>query len=137
MKIDGRCHCGSVTYEAVVDPTKVMICHCTDCQSLSGSAFRSVVLTEPGGFNLLSGTLKTYVKVGESGAHRPQAFCPECGSPIFSTSEGDEPKVYSIRLGTARQRNELKPQSQIWCRSAVPWLDELGSILKNEKQRTL
>jgi hypothetical protein len=45
MKIDGRCHCGYITYEAEIDPEKVMICHCTDCQTLSGSAFRTVVLT--------------------------------------------------------------------------------------------
>ena len=37
MKIDGRCHCGCITYEAEIDPDKVMICHCTDCQTLSGS----------------------------------------------------------------------------------------------------
>src|SRR5262245_4627881 len=38
MKVDGRCHCGYITYEAEIDPEKVMICHCTDCQTLTGSA---------------------------------------------------------------------------------------------------
>jgi len=33
MKIEGRCHCGFITYEAKIDPAKVMICHCTDCQT--------------------------------------------------------------------------------------------------------
>jgi hypothetical protein len=37
MKIDGRCHGGYITYEAEIDPEKVMICHCADCQDLSGS----------------------------------------------------------------------------------------------------
>jgi hypothetical protein len=45
MKIDGRCHCGYITYQAEIDPEKVMICHCTDCQTLSGSAFRTVAFT--------------------------------------------------------------------------------------------
>ncbi len=40
MKIDGRCHCGYITYEAEIDPEKVMICHCSDCQTLSGSTDR-------------------------------------------------------------------------------------------------
>src|ERR1700730_6936527 len=40
MKIDGRCHCGEITFEAEVDPDALHICHCTDCQTLSGSAFR-------------------------------------------------------------------------------------------------
>jgi hypothetical protein len=41
MKIDGACHCGSITYAAEIDPQTVAICHCTDCQTLSGSAFGS------------------------------------------------------------------------------------------------
>ena len=40
MKIDGGCHCGYLTYEAEIDETKISICHCTDCQALSGTAFR-------------------------------------------------------------------------------------------------
>ena len=55
MKIEGGCHCGYIAYEAEVDPDKVRICHCTDCQTLSGSAFRTVAFTNPGSFNLRSG----------------------------------------------------------------------------------
>jgi hypothetical protein len=29
MKIDGRCHCGEITFEAEVDPDALNICHCT------------------------------------------------------------------------------------------------------------
>jgi len=35
MKIEGRRHCGYITYEADIDPDKILICHCTDCQALS------------------------------------------------------------------------------------------------------
>jgi len=35
MRIDGQCHCGLISYEAEIDPEKVMICHCTDCQTLT------------------------------------------------------------------------------------------------------
>jgi hypothetical protein len=41
MNIDGQCHCGHVTYQADIDPEKVSICHCTDCQALTGSPYRS------------------------------------------------------------------------------------------------
>ena len=134
MQIDERCHCGFISYEAEIDPEKVMICHCTDCQTLSGSAFRTVALTREGEFNLLSGNVKTYVKIAESGARRLQAFCPECGSPLYATSEADGPKVYSIRIGTSRQRDKLVPRAQIWCRSAQTWVGELGTMQKVETQ---
>jgi hypothetical protein len=136
MKIDGECHCGRVTYEAEIDPGKVVICHCTDCQTLSGSAFRTVVFTRVGTFKLRSGELKIYVKTGESGSERPQAFCPECGTPIYSTTVADDPKSHAIRLGTVRQRDQLVPGTQLWFRSAQHWVREIASIPKIEKQPT-
>ena len=134
MRIDGRCHCGYITYEAEIDPEKVMICHCTDCQTLSGSAFRTVVFTRENTFKLLSGELKIYVKTGESGTQRPQSFCPECGTPIYSSTMGEGPKVHVIRVGTVRQRDQLIPKLQLWCRSSQQWLSGLSSIPKSEKQ---
>jgi len=133
MKIDGSCHCGAITYEADIDPEKVGICHCTDCQKFSGSAFRTLAQTEPGGFRLLTGTPKVYVKVGESGNERPQAFCGECGSSIYATSTDPDPKVYNVRAGTIRQRNELVPKFQVWTRSAHEWLGDLSAIKSSEK----
>ena len=56
MHIDGRCHCGFITYEAEVDPAKVSICHCTDCQTLTGSAYRVTVPAPKDSFRLLSDT---------------------------------------------------------------------------------
>jgi hypothetical protein len=135
MKIDGRCHCGFITYEAEIDPDGVAICNCTDCQSLSGSAFRVVAPTRKGTFKLLTGELKIYVKTGESGSQRPQSFCPQCGSPIYSTSTESDPKIHSIRVGTIRQRDQLRPKLQYWHRSAQPWTSGIGALPAFEKQR--
>ena len=134
MMIDGACHCGAVAYEAEIEPGQIMICHCTDCQTLSGSAFRTVALTRPGGFRLLRGEPRIYVKTAESGRKRLQAFCPDCGSPLYATSEGDGAKVHAIRIGTSRQRRELVPQGQIWCRSALPWLGGIGATPGDERE---
>jgi hypothetical protein len=60
MKVDGRCHCGFITFAAEIVPEKVWLCHCTDCQTLSGSAFRTVAPTQKGAFTLLSGEVKAY-----------------------------------------------------------------------------
>jgi hypothetical protein len=136
MRIDGACHCGHITYEATIDPERVGICHCTDCQTLSGSAFRTYVLAPKDSFRLLTGRPKAYVKTGESGAKRVQAFCPECGSPVYSAAPED-PQVFSIRVGTVRQRDALVPKSQIWSRSAQAWLKDLESIERHPQQPPL
>jgi hypothetical protein len=126
MKIDGGCHCGRISYEAEIDPADVTICHCTDCQMLSGSAFRTVVPAKREGFRV-TGEPKVYVKIAESGNRRVQAFCPECGTPIFATAVTD-PQIYSIRLGTAHQRAELQPRQQLWARSALGWVMQAQTI---------
>ena len=136
MRIDGGCHCGRLSYEADVDPEKVGVCHCTDCQTLSGSAFRTVVPAPKETFTLRTGQPKIYVKTAESGTKRAQAFCPECGTPIYSSAVRDAP-VFFIRVGTTRQRAQLPPKSQVWCRSALDWVMDLGSVARSARQESL
>ena len=132
MKIDGGCHCGHITYRAEIDPDKVFICHCTDCQTLSGSAYRTVAFAKDGSFELLSGVLKTYIKIADSGRERAQTFCPECGSPIYSASPGDNPKALGIRVGACRQRGELRPTKRYWCGSALAWSEDISALETSE-----
>ncbi len=134
MKIDGGCHCGYITYEGEADPETATICHCADCQTLSGSAFRTAVPVKSDVFRIVTGEPAIYVKTAESGNKRQQAFCPRCGSPIFSAPHGDGPKNYMIRLGTVRQRHEIVPKLQIWMRSRLQWLDELPSTRGLDKE---
>ncbi len=133
MKIDGGCHCGFIAYEGEADPATAAICHCTDCQKLSGSAFRTVLPVSSDTFRM-SGEPTIYVKTGESGNKRQQAFCPRCGSPIFSASPDDGPKVYMIRAGTIRQRDQFVPKVQFWCRSKQGWINDLSGAREVEKQ---
>jgi hypothetical protein len=133
MKIDGSCHCGAIRYEAEIDPEKVIVCHCTDCQKSSGSAFRWGTLVAKENFTLLAGEPKIYVKQAESGNMRALAFCGTCGTSLYGADVSD-PKAYSLRLGTARQARALKPSLQIWRRSALDWVDDLRSIPAVQKQ---
>lgn len=134
MKINGGCHCGQITYEAEVDPETVEICHCTDCQTLSGSAYRTVVPAMEGTFRLLSGEPRTYVKQSGIGTPRAQVFCPNCGTHLYSAPVGGSSSFFGIRVGTVDQRNQLQPKAQYWCRSAQEWAMDLGPIKKYETQ---
>jgi len=103
MKIDGSCHCGYITYSADADPERTSICHCTDCQALSGtrvSTSRSRRLMHA--FRVLTGEPTVYIRLRRGGAKRAQAFCPRCGSSIYATSVGDGPKVYNPACGQDR-----------------------------------
>lgn len=133
MHIDGACHCGRVTFTAEVDPGRVIVCHCTDCQVLSGSPFR-VVVAAPIASLVLRGETRSYIKVAASGNERSQVFCPECATPLYATTPENATQV-TIRLGCVKQRAELVPSVQIWQRSSLPWLSELGSIPGSQEQQ--
>jgi hypothetical protein len=128
MHVDGSCHCGKIEYEAEIDPERVIICHCTDCQAMSGSAFRVVAFSLEDRFSVKRGTPKVYIKIADSGRPREQGFCEHCGSNLYATSPGDGPKVYGLRVGTIRQRAELIPKRQVWCSSAQSWLGNITSL---------
>ena len=135
MKIDGACQCGAIRIEGEADPERTQICHCTDCQSGTGTAFR-VSVPVPGAAFKMTGRPTLYVKTtADSGRPRVQAFCGQCGSPIYSTTPGDgvQPS-YTVRVGILRQRDQFVPQRQNWFRSARSWVTGLNAIPKNEKQ---
>ncbi|CCV10080.1 conserved hypothetical protein [Mesorhizobium sp. STM 4661] len=85
-------------------------------------------------YRITKGTPKVYIKTGANGAKRAQGFCGECGSHLYATSVGDGPKVYGIRVGTARQREQLVPRAQYWHRSALHWLPEFEGTRIVEEQ---
>jgi hypothetical protein len=131
MDVTGRCHCGAITYRATVDPAKVSICHCTDCQRLTGSPYRVSIPAPAETFQLLSGTPKIYIKTADSGNKRAQGFCGNCGTPIYAAAVSNTP-AYGLRVGALDQRASLPPRRQIWCKSAVPWSASIGDIPKQE-----
>jgi len=133
MRVRGKCHCGEITYEADIDPADVSICHCTDCQTLTGSAYRVSVRAAGESFQLLSGQPRSYIKTAESGARRAHSFCANCGSPTYARA-AENPTTYSLRIGCLEQRASLPPRKQIWCQSAVPWSENLGGVPKVDRQ---
>ena len=134
MKITGGCHCGRIVYEAEIDPDTVFLCHCDDCQVMSGTAYRTVVRIPESDFTLRSGALKVYVKTAESGRQRAMNFCGDCGTHIYATSVGEGEKAFGLRLGTSDQRRELRPSSQWWHRSALDWIGAVDDLPAHETQ---
>lgn len=128
MKIDGNCHCGEIAFSAEIDPDQVSICHCSDCQVLTGTAFRTTVPVARSRLSMTRGTPRTYVKNSESGRPRLQLFCGTCGTPLFTTGEGAAAEVVGIRWGAIHQRAALPPKRQKWCRSSADWLDSIAAL---------
>lgn len=133
MRVHGACHCGAIAYEAQIDPARVTVCHCADCQSFSGAPFRASVPARAEDLKIVRGAPKVYVKTAESGNRRAQGFCGDCGSPVYS-ADAEGAQVYMLRLGIVAERDQLPPQRQIWCEAALGWTRDLLDLPKTEKQ---
>lgn len=134
MKVHGQCHCGDIRFEAEVDPANARICHCIDCQTMSGSAFRTGISAPAETLKMIAGTPTRYIKTADSGIQRAHMFCGRCGSPVFSSAIDENPTRYQLRIGMLRERHELAPKAQIWTRSEQHWLDAIAELPATETQ---
>ncbi len=123
MKIHGRCHCGQIAFTALIDPQRVVACHCTDCQTFSGGPFRASVAVAADQVQM-QGQATEYVKTADSGNARVQGFCGTCGTHLYATALNDR-STLGLRLGCVAERAQLPPVGQVWGQSAMPWLPEL------------
>jgi len=132
MKINGACHCGQIMFEVELDPSTMLICHCTDRQALTGPAYRAVISASAANFVLRTGPSGSCVKTAESGNKRRHAFCANCRTPIYACAV-DNPQSYSLRIVTITRRPAFSPQRQIWRLSAQIWVDTLAALPATEE----
>ncbi len=120
-KISGSCLCGNIRYESNAEPLFTVICHCSHCQKVSGSAF-SVNVVVPASSMKWHGEPASFADTGEeSGKGLSRKFCRNCGSSLATLAEA-LPGALIIKAGTLDDRSWLKPSTHIWTRSAQPWV---------------
>ena len=125
-EMKGGCRCGQIRYTARAVPIFTGVCHCTDCQKQSGTAF-NIVVAVPRPALSLQGSPKTYTVTADSGKQNHSRFCPNCGTTIMSEPEALA-GVAVLRAGTLDDTSWLKPGMEIYCDSKQPWV-ELGGDL--------
>ena len=130
-RMTGGCLCGKVRYSADVEPVFVGVCHCTDCQKFTGSAF-GVVIGVPKPALSIQGELTSYSKAGDTGKSIVRQFCPVCGSSISDEAEA-LPGVVMLGAGTLDEAGWVKPGAQIYCDSAQSWVQLGGEMARFPK----
>ena len=130
MRVTGGCFCKKIRYTATIDPKTVTICHCTDCQINSATAYGVVVGVIDEEFILESGELTYFEKIADSGARRNLAFCSTCGTRIYAKPADKKPGRFGIRVGTVDQRVSLIPKQQAWFNSALDWVSNITNLKK-------
>lgn len=120
---DGGCQCGKIRYRLTGKPLTLYVCHCSDCQKQSGSAFGMSLIMPPRQVEIIKGSesLRSWDTPGGDGRIKRCYYCPDCGSRIMHGSEDPQQNV-SIKAGSLDDTGKLQPDAHIWLQSAQPWV---------------
>lgn len=130
--ITGRCLCGGVTYSVDAQPVWQGVCHCSNCQRQTASAF-STVVGVPSKALTVKGTLASFKTVSEGfQSTTERRFCSTCGSPIYSMIES-MPQVAFLKAGTIDDISWFQPTVEIWTSSAQPWAPHFEDVMRYER----
>lgn len=121
---EGGCQCGEVRYRLVGEVRRLTVCHCRDCQRQSGSAFGLSLDAAKEAFRLVSGELKKFTVVCDSGRTKDCAFCGSCGTRIYHSGE----RGISIKAGTLDDTSGLRPDAHYWTKRKQPWVEIPGGV---------
>jgi hypothetical protein len=128
----GGCQCGRVRYEIKANPLTLYVCHCTECQRQSGSAF-ALSLAVARDAVVVNGTPATWRRELESGRVIWCLFCAQCGTRLLHNPERN-PQASIVKPGTLDDTKWLNPVGHIWTRSAQSWVQIPQSTVNYEGQ---
>lgn len=131
LPLTGGCQCGQVRYRINAAPYVFYLCHCTECQRHTSSAFGESLRIKGSDLEV-AGELKTYRRMSESGKTREGHFCPDCGVRIVHGTQGSD--MVNIKAGTLDDATWLVPAGHIWTRSKQRFVAIGDDELQYEQQ---
>ena len=124
--------CGEVRYRVTEEPLTLYACHCTDCQTRSGSAFGLSMWVDRTAIEITAGQAELHART-IGGKVRKRRICAQCGTNLFSEPrEGSTSAI--VRPGTLDDTSWLHPVAHMWTRSAQPWVVFPAGAKKYEQQ---
>lgn len=119
MTITGGCLCGAVRFSTDAEPLAARACWCRVCQYIAaGNATINVIIPSAG--LEVSGEIRIYESVADSGNPMRRTFCPACGTALFSQA-APRPDILVVRGGTFDDPEIARPKATIWTASAPAW----------------
>ena len=134
----GSCQCGEISFEASADPIMTYACHCTICQTQSGSAFGLAAVFDSKAISWSGTDPAHFVRPGHGRNFRCY-FCPTCGTRLYHqwfTEDGDYPFL-SIKPGTLKVVSWFRPGCHVWTQDAQPWVQFSNEDVVFAKQPSL
>ncbi len=116
---EGGCRCGQVRFRISAPPLVTAVCHCTECQHMTGSAFSLSAAIPTEAFAVTQG------EPVEGGARTPglsHLHCPHCMSWLFTRMTGMDMFV-NVRATLLDQPGEwATPFVETFTNEKLPWV---------------
>lgn len=117
---ESGCQCGEVRLSFNGSPMTCYACHCTDCQTSSGSAFTLSMILKRDDIKVIQGELAIN-RFQHNGHEIERHHCGNCGTAFWFAGEGF-PGIVAFKPGTFDDNSWFTPVAHIWMRSTQPWL---------------
>jgi len=117
--LKGACLCGEVSYQVKHQFNNFYICHCRQCQQLTGSAFAANIFTDPENIEWLSGH-EGVSKYNHPSRGFSKAFCSKCGSALPFLNKSGQSLI--IPAGSLSKAFEEIPEANIFVNEEAHWL---------------
>ena len=114
MKVSGGCYCGNVRYEAEGEPIMRALCHCRECQYLTGGGANVAMAMPAAEFSYTSGEPKVFAR-DDIEAPIPREFCADCGTSLLARPPGLADMVI-LKVGTMDDPAQYEgPEMAFYC----------------------
>lgn len=132
MKLEGRCYCGELRYQAGGEPMMRAQCHCRECQYISGGGPNYFMIMPMDGFSYTQGEPKQFTRSDIENA-RTRDFCANCGTHILTRLPGLP--VVVLKVGTLdKPANYGGPKLAIFCIDKQPFHEIAEGLPTYERQ---
>jgi hypothetical protein len=122
-----------VTYSVDAAPVWQGVCHCSNCQRQTASAFSTIVGVPSNALTVEGEALASFKTISEGyDSTTERHFCSTCGSPVFSIIEA-MPQLAWLKAGTIDDISWFEPTAEIWTSSAQPWAPHFEGAARHRR----
>ena len=119
LPLTGSCRCGQALVSVTAAPLITAACHCTGCQTMSGSAFSLTAIFPRDAFSVVQGET---VIGGLRGPELQHHFCPSCMTWMF-TRIVDIDQFINVRPTLFADRTWFTPFIETMTAEKLPWAE--------------
>jgi hypothetical protein len=118
--VAGGCQCGNIRYKLKAPPSVFYLCHCTECQRQSSSAFGQSMRVRLDDLEI-TGEMARYARNTDRGTTLLCDFCPHCGTRLLHRRDAYGTEA-SLKAGSLDDTSWLAPAGHIWIQSKQKWV---------------